>query len=155
MKKFFKSLLVCLLVLFSCFFASCSSNNSNGNSSSSSSSSSIITISAKNAGQFFDIDVQIKNTYGKIIYYQLTVRLIGNYELESNIDFTIKTEVTYYYNLTYSSASGTSKDTESLTMKKGTNVITKNCSCSIPRNVSDCTNIKIASLIYSASGTIS
>ena len=158
MKKIFKSLAVCLIIVFGCFLAACSKNNNSnsggGSSSTSSNSNNEISISTSNAGQFFDIDVSIYDTYGQLVYYKLTIRLIGNYKLSTNIDFTVKSEITYYYNTAYSGASGTSKDTESFTMQKGTNSITKKCTGSIPRNVSECNNIKISSLIYSASGKI-
>ena len=160
MKKFLKNCFICLMVMFCCFLTACSSSNNNSggddgnNTGNAGSSNKYITISITNVSQYFDIDVEIERTYGYVVYYNLKVRLIGNYRLTTDVKFTIKSEIKFDYQSKYSKQTGTTKETDSLTMTKGTNYVSKKCSGSINKKVDDCYNIRISSLMYSASGTI-
>ncbi len=147
--KFSKGFLFLSLIIVFLFLVSCDFNEENKKNDNDQNQISYIEITSSNASQFFNMNVSIDHRNydtGYILYYEIKINLIGNYELSSNVTFKIKTRVDYW--VTHAVT------TVTLTMKKGTNNISKKGSISLAKKVSQINNLAISCECIEASGKI-
>ena len=149
MTKFIK---LCVLLVAITGLASCTDDNKNNaenDSGVSQTSTREINITSNNAGQFFNMNVQpARKSYenGYVMHYKITINLIGNYIIRSDVDFTIKTTAEYW-------ASKTSS-TMKLSMKKGDNTVSKEGTISFANHLDEINSITWTCICTEASGTL-